>query len=95
MSADVRIDVLKGRVSIRYADGVRPPAGVASALRELVPALQRAVAPALPPRSTWPAEWCEIYDERVAICLADGTCTEAEAEAIADTELRVWAWVSG
>lgn len=94
MSADVRIDMVKGRIAVRYAAGAAVPAGVASALKAITPALQRACAPALPPRSAWPDAWCEIYDERVAICLADGGCTAAEAEAEADAELRVWVWMS-
>lgn len=93
MSADssCAVVVRGGSVSVVYSDPLREPPEVAARLRPIVGDLLRALAPALPPRDQWPDEWCEIHDERVAICLEAGV-PEAEALATADAELRVHAW---
>ena len=88
---DVRIDVVEGRVYIGNRKGFVLPPGAHDAIAALAGDIRRAVAPPLPPRDAWPDEWREIYDERLAICLEAGGAP-ADAEAVADAELRVWAW---
>lgn len=94
MSADrAAVALVVGPASCRvvYSDPGAENPSVVAALRPLLGEIRRALAPPLPPRHTWPDEWVEIFDERVAICVEAGV-SEAEALAIADAELRVHAW---
>jgi hypothetical protein len=91
MSADVVLALTGGRLRVSYAERCAAPADARERLAAILPDLLRAVAPALPPRSEWPAEWAEIYDERLAICLADDIDPQV-AVATADADLRLAVW---
>lgn len=78
-----------GRVRVEAPDGWTDDtarAALREALDAIRPTLARIAAPPLPPRETWPDEWRETWEERVALA-ADGGA--ADPEAVADLDLRV------
>lgn len=91
MSADVVLAFTNGRLRVSYAANCSAPSDAHERLSAVLYDLLCAVAPALPPRAQWPDVWCEIYDERLAICLADDIDPQVAA-AVADAQLRLAVW---
>lgn len=78
----VRIIAPRGHLSERNRDELR------AAIDVIRPTLARMGSVPLPPRETWPDSWREAWAERIAI-VCEGRLIDADAEAIADADLRV------
>lgn len=85
----VRVHVTGHDMVIDTPVGWSDPEALRVSLAALRSDLLRALAPSLPPRSSWPASWLEAHAERVAIAAEGGA---PDPEAVADADLRVQLW---
>lgn len=86
----VRLDVSGGRVRVDAPAGWRSPELLRRELAAVRPELLRALAPELPPVDSWPASWCELFEERASIAAEASDVADPLAVAEADLRLAVW-----
>ncbi len=86
----VRLEVTAdGRVRVDVPAGWCLPDRLRRDLDAIKPELLRALAPDLPPAGSWPAAWCEFFEERASTAAESGA---VDPLAVAEADLRLAVW---